>query len=92
MSIDNQDYCYGGENVKTLQNIGSVVRYHRKKSGLSQQALAKLADVGKTVVYDVEKGKETVQLDTLKKILGVLNITIILQSPLMAEYEKEKSR
>lgn len=76
--------------MRAQHNFGLVVRYHRKKSGLSQQALARMAGVGKTVVYDVEKGKETVQLDTLRKILGVLNIAISLDSPLMAQYEKEK--
>jgi transcriptional regulator with XRE-family HTH domain len=42
-----------------------------------------MAGVGKTVIYDVEKGKETIQLDTLRKILKVLNIKIELTSPLM---------
>jgi DNA-binding XRE family transcriptional regulator len=45
--------------------------------------LAELADVGKTVIYDIEKGKVSVQLDTLAKILKVLNITLVLKSPLM---------
>ncbi len=85
-------YCHSGENVKTTQSIGSIVRYHRKRSGLSQEGLAKMAGLGKTVVYDIEKGKETVQVDTLKKILGVLNITIVFESPLMAQYEKENPR
>jgi len=78
--------------MKTPQEIASLIRYHRKKSGLSQAALAKLAGVGKTVVYDVEKGKESVQLDTLRKILVVLNISITFDSPLMAQYEKENLR
>ena len=78
--------------MKTPQDIASIVRYHRKKSGLSQAALAKLAGVGKTVVYDIEKGKKSVQLDTLSKVLGVLNISITFESPLMARYEKEKPR
>ena len=78
--------------MNTSQDMASLVRYHRKKSGLSQAALAKLAGVGKTVVFDVEKGKESVQLDTLRKILAVLNISITFESPLMARYEKEKIR
>jgi len=42
-----------------------------------------MAGVGKTVVYDIENGKESVQLDTLRKILKVLNIKILLTSPLI---------
>ncbi len=56
---------------------------HRKAAGLSRVRLAELAGVGKTVIYDIEKGKESVQLDTLRKILKVLNIKIVLTSPLM---------
>jgi len=35
------------------------------------------------VIYDIEKGKETIQLNTLRKVLRVLNIKIELTSPLM---------
>lgn len=64
-------------------DIAKMVHYYRKQSGLSQQALAKLAGVGKTAVFDVEKGKETVQFNTLSKILEVLNIRIQLEPPFM---------
>lgn len=68
--------------------IGEMVRHHRKRAGLSQQQLAKLAGVGKTVVFDIEKNKMSVQLDTLQKVLLVLNITIAFESPLMKELEE----
>lgn len=54
--------------------IANLVHYYRKQSGLSQQELALLAGVGKTVIYDIEKGKDSVQLNTLLKVLDVLNI------------------
>ena len=63
------------------QDIAKQVYYFRKYSGLSQQALAKLAGVGKTVVFDVEKGKTTVQLDTLLKIFAVLNMRFEVKGP-----------
>jgi HTH-type transcriptional regulator / antitoxin HipB len=62
-------------------NIATLVHYYRKQSGLSQHELAKLAGVGKTVVFDIEKGKTTVQLNTLLKILDVLNIQMIFKTP-----------
>lgn len=61
--------------------IAKMVYYYRKQSGLSQQSLARLAGVGKTVVFDIEKGKETVQLNTLLKILDVLNIRMKFETP-----------
>lgn len=65
------------------RELAEVIRLHRKAARLSRMQLAELAGVGKTVIYDVEKGKESVQLDTLRKILKVLNIKIVLTSPLM---------
>ncbi len=63
--------------------LAKLVHYCRKQSGLSQHKLAILAGVGKTVVFDIEKGKETVQLNTLLKVLDVLNIQIKFETPLL---------
>lgn len=71
------------------RQIGSMIRFHRKKSGLSQHELAKLAGLGKTVVFDAEKGKLTIQLTTLLQLLKVLNITLTFQSPLMKNFEEQ---
>jgi len=68
-----------------FEHLASIIRDHRKHSGLSQQALAKYAGVGKTVIYDIEHGKKSIQLDTLLKILNVLNIQIQFTSPLIAQ-------
>lgn len=65
----------------TSTKIATLVLNHRKKSGLSQHELAMLAGVGKTVVFDIEKGKETVQLNTLLKVLDVLNIHMKFETP-----------
>lgn len=71
------------------KQIGKMIRYHRKKSGITQQELGKLAQLGKTVVFDVENGKLSVKLSTLLKLLEVLNIKIDFRSPLMHLFEKE---
>ena len=63
--------------------LQEIVRQHRKRSGLTQAQLAKLAGVGKTVVFDIEHGKQSVQFDTLLKILRVLNISLSFHSPLL---------
>lgn len=62
-------------------DISKTVRFYRKQSGLTQLELAKLAGVGKTVVFDIEKGKLSVQIDTLLKILQVLNIKMTFVTP-----------
>lgn len=70
------------------EQLAEVLKLHRKAAGLSRIQLAELAGVGKTVIYDLENGKETVQLDTLRKIFKVLNITMVLTSPLMYNLAK----
>ena len=77
---------------RTSHRMGAIVRFHRKKAKLSQAELAQFAEVGKTVVFDIEKGKSTVRLATLLRILHVLNIRIQFTGPIMhlfeAQYEK----
>jgi HTH-type transcriptional regulator / antitoxin HipB len=68
--------------------IAAIVRFHRKKSGLSQAELGRYAGLGKTVIFDIEKGKLSVRLDTLLKVLSVLNIQIEFQSQLMGLFKE----
>jgi y4mF family transcriptional regulator len=65
-----------------IQDLAKAIRFHRKKAGLTQLELALLAGVGKTAIFDLEKNKVTPQLDTLIKVLTVLNIKLIFKSPL----------
>ena len=78
-----------------MHSLSEVIKYHRKKSGLSQKELADLAGVGKTVIFDLEKGKETVQWSTVSKIFSVLNVNIRFESSLLTQKEftfDEKSK
>ena len=80
--------------MEQTQELAQIIKMHRKAAKLSRVQLAELAGVGKTVIFDIEMGKESVQLDTLRKVLKVLNIKIILKSPLMDNLqnaENEKS-
>lgn len=74
------------------EELKNIVRQHRRSSGLSQSDLAKIAGVGKTVVFDIEHGKESVQFDTLKKVLSALNIRFVFQSPLIERQKNASDR
>ena len=76
----------------TSKRIGEIILFHRKISGLSRVDCAKLAGVGKTAIYDIEKGKQSVQLDTLFKILKVLNIQMEFSSPLMEKFKQQNEK
>ena len=77
----------------TVNNeIHEIILFHRKQAKLSREALAELAGVGKTVIYDIEKGKKTVKWSTILAVLHALNIRVLFQSPLMDEYEKSSNK
>ena len=77
-------------SIDKIDKIGDLVRFHRKRAGLTQTELATLAGIGKTAVFDIEKGKLTVRFDTLKAILNVLNIRIRLSSPLIGDWPEQE--
>lgn len=66
-----------------MKSLSEIIKEHRRMASLSQAELAKLAGVGKTVVFDLEHGKQSVRYDTLTKILAVLNISIRFDSPVI---------
>jgi transcriptional regulator with XRE-family HTH domain len=70
--------------------IGRMVWYHRKRAGLSRDALAELSGVGRTSIFALEHGKATVRLDTLVAVLRTLNITVRWEGPLVAGFLEEE--
>ncbi len=84
-------FCIKNDNftVMTVKySLQNIVYYHRKQAKLSRIELADLAGVGKTVIYDLEKGKETIRWSNIMAILNALNLEIRFESPLMERYEK----
>jgi len=67
-----------------MDELANIIKSHRKKAGLTQKQLAVLAGVGKSVVFDIEKGKPSIRLNTLRAILRALNIDMELKSPLIS--------
>ena len=72
--------------------LGSAVRAARKAAELTQLELAELAEVGKSAVFDIEKGKVNVQMSTLLKVLRVLHIQLRVVSPIDGGSEARKER
>ena len=66
-----------------MEPLHEIIKKHRLTAGLSQADLARIAGVGKTVVFDLEHGKESIRFDTLARVLAALNISIRFESPLM---------
>ena len=51
-----------------IRHLGDLVRKTRKMAGLTQLELAEMAGIGKTLVFDIEKGHQSIQLINLIKI------------------------
>lgn len=60
------------------EELASIIFQQRKFSKLSRNQLAIIAGVGRTVIFDIEHGKTTYRIDTLIKILNVLNLRLCL--------------
>ena len=65
------------------KSLSKLIRMHRKEAGITQKQLAEMAGVGKTFIFDLEKGKTTISLDKLFKVFKVLNISLFLKSALI---------
>lgn len=74
----------------TGEGTAKLVVWHRKKSKITQNDLALAANVSRTAVQSLEKGRLSIQLDTLLKILNVLNIHLKFDGPLVKLYESIK--
>jgi len=60
-----------------MSNIANNLRKLRKTKGLSQERLARLANVANNTIVKIEAGKnKNPTLDTLKKIAKVLEVSV----------------
>jgi len=58
-------------------DIAKTVKRLREKAGLSQEKLARLADVSNNTLINIEAGKQdNPTIETLKKIAKALNVPI----------------
>jgi len=63
--------------VSSKNNIAKIVKRLREKAGLSQEKLARLADVSNNTIINIEVGKQdNPTIETLKKIAKALNTPI----------------
>ena len=64
------------------QEIGAFVRARRKVHKLSQRELGELAGVGTRFVSELERGKGTVRLNVVNKVLAAFGKTLgIVDAP-----------
>lgn len=58
-------------------NLAKKVKQLREKLGLSQEKLARLADVSNNTIINIEAGKQdNPTIDTLKRVAKALNVSV----------------
>ncbi|HEX3692249.1 MAG TPA: helix-turn-helix domain-containing protein [Solirubrobacteraceae bacterium] len=61
-------------------DIAARVRDERRRQGMDQATLALVANVAVRSVHRIEKGEQTVRLDTLLRVLSALGLRIEIRS------------
>lgn len=63
-------------NEESAAKIGAFVRERRKAAGMTQRELGELARVGTRFVSELERGKSSVRLSAVEKVLAVFGKTL----------------
>lgn len=66
------------DRLRTVKSIGMRIREIRKAQGVSQETLAGLAGTGQRYVSELERGKETIRVREMLKVLDALGSGIYI--------------
>lgn len=77
--------------VKSVKDIGNILKIYRKSQSITQIQLSQIANVGNRFIIDLEKGKPTIQIDKALHVLNKIGIKTNLEYVLPnKETNKEK--
>jgi transcriptional regulator with XRE-family HTH domain len=62
--------------VDIRMRLGKAVKYRRKELEISQEELAERADLHRTYISDLERGKRNVSIENIEKLANALNLSI----------------
>jgi transcriptional regulator with XRE-family HTH domain len=62
------------QKASILITFGENLRFHRKEKGLAQEKLAELADLDRTYISLLERGKRNPTLTCIAKLANVLAV------------------
>lgn len=64
--------------IRTVKDLGAIIRDRRKKQGLDQADLAARVGVSRQWIVEVEKGKPRAEVSLILKTLDALGVMIDL--------------
>lgn len=62
--------------IKNTNELAEIIREVRKKQGISQEDLAGLSNTGVRFIVDLEKGKQTCQIEKVFSVINALGIDL----------------
>ena len=65
--------------VRTVSELGSLVQSVRKEQGLTQVDISGLAGLGMRFLVDLEKGKQTIQMQKVLDVLTQLGLEVVIR-------------
>ncbi len=78
--------------IHSADDLGVIIRAVRKSTKVRQDDLAAIVGVSRQFAVDVEKGKPTVQLGRVMRLLKELGIELSVEIPSEASRELERLR
>lgn len=66
--------------VDSMADVGNLIHRVRKGQELTQEDVSGLASLGTRFLSELERGKPTVQMDKVLKVLALLGIDVVLRS------------
>lgn len=65
--------------IRTTRELGTLIRAVRKAQGLTQLDVAGLAGMSNRFVIDLEKGKETLQMQKVLEVMTLLGMELTIR-------------
>lgn len=66
--------CYNLENMELQRKIGKNLKKFREENGLTQEEVAKAADINTNYYAKVERGDANASTEMLQKLIKVLKV------------------
>ena len=66
--------------IRSAAELGAEIRRKRKELGYTQSFLAEYAGISTSFLSDLENGKETIQINKLMKVVGLLGMDLYVAS------------
>lgn len=75
--------------VRSPAQLGNAIRRARKKRGLSQTDLGKMAGLRQATISIIETGNPAARIDTILEVLAVLDLEIHIANRNMSSVEQD---